>query len=124
MKRVHPVPVKGQARDIPASSPDRRSLASFVQAFGFSISATVLTIGLGVVSNKIVAVWGGPQLSGLVAVFRQLYGGLSQGLSFGADVVVVRWVSSGHKDLSTTVRIASQHVLLASGLLAVVAILL
>ena len=124
MKRVHPVPVKGQARDVPASSPDRRSLASFVQAFGFSISATVLTIGLGVVSNKIVAVWGGPQLSGLVAVFRQLYGGLSQGLSFGADVVVVRWVSSGHKDLSTTVRIASQHVLLASGLLAVVAIFL
>ena len=95
-----------------ASAPGvrRRSLTGFVQALGFSISAMTLTTGLGVISNKIIAVWGGPELSGLVAVFRQLYGGLSQGLSFGADVVVVQWVSSGQKTLSTTVRIASQYV--------------
>ncbi|MCS5704084.1 MAG: hypothetical protein NZ847_15935, partial [Acidobacteria bacterium] len=107
--------------DAPTPGFRRRSLTGFVQAFGFSISAMTLTTGLGVISNKIIAVWGGPELSGLVAVFRQLYGGLSQGLSFGADVVVVQWVSSGQKTLSTTVRIASQYVLIIGGLLAVMA---
>ena len=119
-----PVPPKDKVGDASAPGFRRRSLTGFVQAFGFSISAMTLTTGLGVISNKIIAVWGGPELSGLVAVFRQLYGGLSQGLSFGADVVVVQWVSSGQKTLSTTVRIASQYVLIIGGLLAVMAVFL
>ena len=121
---MHPVSPKDKVGDASAPGFRRRSLTGFVQAFGFSISAMTLTTGLGVISNKIIAVWGGPELSGLVAVFRQLYGGLSQGLSFGADVVVVQWVSSGQKTLSTTVRIASQYVLIIGGLLAVMAVFL
>lgn len=93
-----------------------RKARGMVGPFALSIIATFLASAFGVVTNKVVAVWGGPSLSALVALYRQLYATVTQGLSLGADVTVVQAVSVDNSEQNRSrVAVTGLFYLLAVG---------
>ncbi|MBI3629548.1 MAG: oligosaccharide flippase family protein [Candidatus Rokubacteria bacterium] len=95
-------------------------MRGLLKPYGLTITGTLVSTGLGVVSNKIVATVGGPEVSALVAMFRQLYAGVASGLALGADTTVVQNLAADPSppNASRVCRIIATYLLVCAGVLA------
>ena len=73
---------------------DTLSARKIISSFSFMSGATFLTIILGMVTNKLIAVFAGPEGIGIVGLFRNFLGFIVPVLTVGTTTIIVQMIST------------------------------